>query len=85
MVSDKLFNQFIKERDEAILSLNLDTFKAFYEKWAKKGIYDPYFMPPDEVLEISLYKMVLAIRSAPESKREVARKWLLTRGYDLKI
>lgn len=85
MISDKLIAQFVKERDEAILSLDLDTFREFYKKWASKGVYDPYFMPPDEILEISLYKMVLAIKSAPPDKREIAKRWLIDRGYDLKI
>lgn len=72
---------WLKERDEAVRSLDIDTFKAFYEKWTKRGFYRNG-LPSDEVIEISLYKMLYNLGSATEQEKEIAEKWLHDRHYD---
>ena len=79
---------FIKERDKATCAVvegePLDTFKAFYRKWKKRGYYQ-LDLPADSVLEIAIRKMAVHETNIPDSTREKAVKWLQTRGYDLKL
>ena len=73
-----------KERNEAVASLDVETFKAFYEKWKRKGFYAAR-LPRDEVLEISIRKMAIAIEDMDEEVKAKARKWLSERGYHGKL
>lgn len=79
-MSDEEFYEWLKERDEVTLSLDIDKFKAFYRKWQKKGIYDME-LPSDEVIEISMRKCVCAMAKPPADKLAEARAWLSERGY----
>ena len=65
-------SQWIKERDEAIYTFDVDTFKAFYRKWQKRGIYtEP--LPSDEVIEITMRKMVCCLAKPKKDKLAEAR------------
>lgn len=85
----KTLELFVKERNEAILSLDVTTFRRFYRKWVDSGFYYPIELPyviddiSDNLLEITLRKMVLALEDPPEDKLEEAKAWLLERGYSL--
>ena len=79
-----LMKQFVKERDEAVLSLDIPTFRRFYKKWADKGFYDKRMLPPDNIIEISLRQMVIGIADPPKDKLEEAIAWLEARGYSTK-
>ena len=79
--NDDLIKQFVKERNEAVYTFDVATFKAFYRRWVKRGFYSDNMLPSDNIIEISLRKMVLGIANAPEEKREEARAWLKARGY----
>lgn len=77
-------SQWIKERDEAIYTFDVDTFKAFYRKWQKRGIYtEP--LPSDEVIEITMRKMVCCLANPPKDKLAEARVWLFEHGYSWTI
>lgn len=76
----RLTIRFLEERDKAVLSLDVEKFKKFHAKWVKLGYYDDS-LPSDEILEISLRKMVCAISSATPEQRREAEEWLLSRGY----
>ena len=83
-MTNKLHKQWLKERDEAILTFDVDTFKRFYHKWEKKGIYtEP--LPSDEVIEISIRKCVCGMANPPTDKLAEARVWLSLRGYSWSI
>ena len=69
-----------EERNEAIRSLDVEKAKAFFEKWAKRGVYDIRLLPSDRVLEISLYKMLYNLKSATEEEKAKAKEWLEERG-----
>lgn len=68
-----------KERDLAIKSQDLNTFKTFYEKWKKRGFYE-FDLPADIVVEISMRKMLYNLKSATEQEKADAAKWLQERG-----
>ena len=76
--------QWLKERDEAAYSFDVDKFKKFYEKWQKRGVYNMP-LPSDEVIEISMRKMVCSMANPDEDKLAEARAWLSERGYSWSI
>lgn len=81
-----LVKQWVKERDEAAQSFDVEKFKAFHEKWAKLGIYDKRIkLPPDSVIEITMRKMTCNIQNPNPKKLEEARQWLEDRGYTAEI
>lgn len=77
----KVMKQFNKDRDKAILSMDVNEFKKFYKKYAAKGIYDPRMLPPDNVIEVSMRKMTLHINSSTKEQKAEALKWLLDNGF----
>lgn len=85
MGNDKNFNQWLKERDAAVRSLDVGKFKAFVLKWQKKGAYLRRPLPSDHVCEITLRKMACNITTMPPDVVKQAREWLQERGYDTKI
>ena len=72
------------ERDKAIRSQDVKTFKAFYEKWKAKAYYDVK-LPSDYVLEVSLRKMLYNMENATVKEKEQAKKWLIERGFDTNV
>ena len=80
----KQIERWKKERDEAIKSLDVGKFKKFYYKWMEKGIYERD-LPSDDIVEITIYKMLYNIKSATEEEKEVAKKWLEARGYSTEL
>lgn len=84
-MTDKEIKQWIKERDEAVLSFDIDKLKKFYIKW-QGIIYDNDMqLPPDNVLEISIRKMVIGTASATSEQVEQAKEWLKQRGFSWHI
>ena len=81
-MNNDLLRQFVKERDEAVLSLDIPTFRRFYKKWANLGFYDKRMLPPDNIIEISLRQMIIGLADPPKDKLEEAKDWLRARGYD---
>jgi hypothetical protein len=84
MASEKLIKQWVKDRDEAVLSFDLEKFKAFYRKYQALGVYKGE-MPSDRIMAVAQRKMVLQIESATEGQKFEAKNWLFKRGYDFRI
>ena len=89
-IDSKLLKEYIDDRDRATCAVvegeDIEVFKAFVRKWHDIGIYPPCFaLPSDDILEISVRKMVVNELRAPESTKAKAREWLLSRGYDLSL
>lgn len=78
---DRHFEEWRKDRDEAVASLDLQKFKAFVLKWQMRGAYEKKPLPPDNILEITMCKMACEITSIPEDIALKAAEWLLVRGY----
>ena len=68
---------FVKERDEALLSGDVDRCMAFHAK------HNPDSIVPNnrEIAEIGMHKARTAALSLPMSARVESRKWLSERGY----
>ena len=73
---------FVLERDKAVKSLNVNEFREFYLRWYKRGIYHLPLPSSERIIEITLRKMMLMIKSASDQKREEAKKWLDERGLN---
>jgi hypothetical protein len=78
----ELMQEWILERNVVIRSLDVEKFKAFWKKWSARGFYRNG-LPDDEVIEISLYKMLYNLESATEEEKNKAKEWLESRGFDV--
>lgn len=85
--SDKrLMKEWVKERDEVVKTYDVEKFKQFFRKWQIKGIYNKRTkLPADNVIEISLRKMVYHMTSATEEEKKEAKAWLLDHGSSTSI
>lgn len=73
--------KWLKERDEAAKSYDIEKFKKFYLKWQKIGMYSKNMpLPNDKVLEISMRKMVCHMNSSTAEEKAEAEKWLTDHG-----
>ena len=70
--------QYVKDRDEAVKSMDVNKFKDFILKYDKRQC-----IPTDEVIEITMRKMAVHITNLDIDTRVDAFRWLLERGYDL--
>lgn len=72
---------YVEERDKAVASMDLDTFKAFARKYAPEC----YELPSDQTLEIAMRKMAVHSTGIDIDTRVNAFRWLLERGYDFNL
>lgn len=79
-----IMKQWLKERDEAAKSYDVEKFKKFYNKYKALGIYNKT-LPSDEVIEISMRKMVCNMSKATKEEVREATEWLTSRGYTTAI
>lgn len=73
-VKADIARDFIKERDEAILSLD----RGKIEEYLKK--YHVPIPQDDEVFWRGVHKVVCAIKGAPESTKKASEAWLHEHG-----
>jgi len=76
MTNKDKFLQWRGERDEAVASLDIVKFKAFYKKWKKLGFYNRE-LPNDNVVELAVHKMALEITTLPQEIKYKALVWLI--------
>lgn len=77
--------QFVKERDEAVLTLNPKMFRVFYLRWMNKGVYTQELPDDDSMIEIAMRKCICCIASATEEQKADASAWLHERGLSAGI
>lgn len=70
--------QWIKDRDEAILSLDKEKIDAYSRKYNMGETYKP---KDDLIYWAGVHKCVLAIRSASEEQKASSKKWLIEHGF----
>lgn len=88
MKADPLLARFVRERDEAVKTAikanDLRVFRRFYARWKAKGIYQ-IGLPSDEILWVSLYKMLYHTKDTTEEEKAMAEAWLIAHGSSTKI
>ena len=76
------FDKWRKERDTAVASLSVDDFRAFYNRWMDKGVYEDPLPADDDVIRIMIHKMACTgIETMPGAIKERAGRWLDEHGY----
>lgn len=68
--------EFVKERDEALLSLDETKIRAYLSKYGV--IYEP---TNELVWWAGIHKSILCIRSATPEQVERSKKWLVEYGF----
>ena len=77
--NSRLIRKYVKERDDVVLSMDVDRFRKFTRKWNPE-----LKQPSDEVMEITLRKMALSIPSMPWNVQQEAREWLIAHNCEPK-
>lgn len=76
---EEIIRNYNRERDAAVASLNVETFKTWCRKWG-----NPY--PGDDwIIEITMRKMMYHITSFSEEDRQSAKEWLESRGFSVDL
>jgi len=69
-------NDFIKRRNEALSSRDVDKVMAFHKEW------NPVSAPKSrEVCEIGMHKAITAVTALSIEDRRASKQWLEQRGY----
>lgn len=68
--------QFLKDRDEALLSLDETKVRAYMDKY---HVYGPFLGDPD-VFWRAIHKARTAAKSLPMEARSLSKKWLIEHG-----
>ena len=71
-------NDFIKERNAALLSLNKGRIEAFAKKWNAEFPYST-----ESVFWAAVHKARLCIVVLPQEAKDLSRTWLLENGFGL--
>ena len=79
---------YVKERNEMLKKRSVKEFRKFVN--AHKQQYSAEYLSafnaaPDEVLIISLHKMIVNVPTLPNEMRKESAFWLMAHGYDLNI
>ena len=82
MLSDETIKEWAQERDKAALSYDVERFRAFYEKWKARGVYQIDLPDNDLVIEVTMRMMVGIMASATVEQKKEANQWLFERGYN---
>lgn len=80
--------RYVKERDEMLKKCDVTELRKFVN--AHKGFYSAEFITAinaasDEVLIVTLHKMIVNVPKLPEELRSKSATWLITHGFDLNI
>ena len=80
--------KYVKERDEMLLKCSVDELRTFvgkYEHFFNLMFVDAIARATDELLEITLHKMIINCTNLPFEFRQKSADWLLDRGYSIEI
>lgn len=72
---------YVKERDEAVKTMDTEVMKAFIRKYSPEC----FEMPEDYVLEVTMRKMAVHSTNLDVNTRVEAFRWLLERGFDFSL
>ena len=80
--------KYVRERDEMLKKRSITALREFVKTHAE--FYTPEFVAAfavarDEVVEITLHKMIVNAIKLPKEMRDKSALWLIARGYSLAI
>ena len=78
--------EYVKRRDQAVLSNDVNKFNEFVEWGYKKhyfneAYYKSWCKASDLTKQITLQKMACEITSIPKERKQEAATWLLQHGF----
>ena len=83
---EEILKEYASDLLKACLTFDINEFKKNVEKWSKRGIFPQCFeLPSDDVLEISIRKIIIARTDAPKEAKKEAAAWLIDHDCDLSI
>lgn len=74
---EKMVADFVRERNEALITLDVDKVIAFHNKWNP----DSQLNISRENSEIGMHKAITAVSNLPREIRMNSKRWLSERGY----
>lgn len=80
--------KYVKERNEMLKKCSVSEFRKFvntHKQQYSAEYLSAFNAAPDEVLKISLHKMIVNVPSLPKELREKSAFWLIMHGYDLNV
>ena len=80
--------KFVKERNEMLLKCDVNELRKFVTnrpEWYGEDFRNKIREASDEVLKITLHKMIVNVPKLPKNLREKSAFWLILHGYDLNI
>lgn len=80
--------KYQKKRDEMLLKCDPEELRKFVRDNAE--CFEEHYVKaitsaPRSILELTLHKMIVNVKSLPKSRRNESAKWLLDRGYSGEI
>ena len=72
---------FVKERNDALFSLDRKKIEAYCAKYGDNDSADV----PDVIFWAGVYKAICVIKNAPEDKVQIAQTWLKAHGLSASI
>lgn len=75
----KELTEFLRDRDNALLALDLKTFLAFVLKWQGWTGVNPAMLDSEALTWVVIHRMRTAVKSLPLKERRVSKAWLAER------
>ena len=72
-----MLEEFVKERNEALFSLDRSKIEAYMKKYGQQETEEV----PDDLFWTSVYKAICGISNAPDELVSKALMWLHKNGY----
>ena len=77
--------EFVKQRNEALFSLDRDKIIKFYELAYGKSEAKKFAKVDEKVFWAAVYKAICDIISAPDDLKAYAEKWLIENGFAIDV
>ena len=77
---DDFIKHWVEERDMALLTMDVDIFRRFYEKYMVLGVYNIELPDDSTVVKAAMCQGILGLAHPPKDKAEEAKKWLRDHG-----
>ena len=81
-INEELANEFIRERDILLRSLDTSKFVEFLARW---GSPDPFPNALDETRLAGMHKARLYIKSFSDEEKQASRDWLNKNKYSSSV
>lgn len=78
--------RYAKERDEMLKKRDINELRKFvinHAEYYSTEFVEAFMIASDEVVEVTLHKMIVNAIKLPKSMRDSSAIWLTSRGYSL--